>query len=403
MIVPPPATDSPPDVLLSQLNLREVLADVRDRLDVDVVTVLRLDVASRHLVTVLTESVPRVPPVHHRVPLGRGLAGRVGELGAAIVLDDVAEDDLVNPVLLDLGVHSVLAVPIWNGDRLTGVLKVGSRERRSFHPDDVARTQGLATAVSEALEEYYAADERAAAAALQRSLVPSSLPVIDGLDLAGRYVPGQGEVSGDWYDVFSLPGDRVGIAMGDVAGHGLPASVVMGRLRSALRAYSLEYDEPSEVLSHLDAKIMHFEPGAMATAVYAVTEPPYDAVRVSSAGHLLPVLLAPDGTAEQVDLPVSLPLGVDPDSERVSGTVHLDPGSVLVLFTDGLVERRSTSTPRSREVFRTFESALDELCRNLRSDGADAIASRVLDSMLTIEPPADDVAVLVVARPREET
>jgi phosphoserine phosphatase RsbU/P len=402
MIVPPAATDSPPDVLLSQLNLREVLVDVRDRLQVDVVTVLRLDVASRHLVTVLTESVPRVPPVHHRVPLGRGLAGRVGELGDAIVLDDVAEDDLVNPVLLALGVHSVVGVPIWNGARLTGVLKVGSRERHHFTPADVARTQGLAAEVSAALEEYYAADERAAAAALQRSLVPSSLPAIDGLDLAGRYVPGQGEVSGDWYDVFSLPDDRVGIAVGDVAGHGLSASVVMGRLRSALRAYSLEYDEPADVLSHLDAKIMHFEPGAMATAIYAVTAPPYDAVRVSSAGHLLPVLLAPDGTAEQVDIPVSLPLGVDPSSRRISGTVRLDPGSVLVLFTDGLVERRSTSTPRSSEVFRSIESALDELCRNLRSGDADSIAGGIIDSMLTIEPPADDVAVLVVARSRDQ-
>jgi serine phosphatase RsbU (regulator of sigma subunit) len=404
MIVPHPATETAPepDVLLSRLNLREALVEVRQRLEVDVATVLRLDPASHHLVTVLTESTPRVTPVHHRVPLGRGLAGRVAELGAAVVLDDVRDDDLVNPVLLTLGVHSVLAVPVRNRGEVTGVLKVGTRVRRPFSPEEISLAQALASDVNTALETYYAADERAAAAALQRSLVPASLPAIEGLDMAGRYVPGRGDVSGDWYDVFSLPGGRVGIVMGDVAGHGLPASVVMGRLRSALRAYALEYDDPAEVLSHLDAKIMHFEPGAMATAVYAVTQPPYDRVQVSSAGHFLPILLEGAGPADQVDLPVGLPLGVDPDSARPSGTVCLDPGALMVLFTDGLVERRSTSTQRGSEVFDTFESALAELCHHLRPEAADAIASRILDVMLTIEPPGDDVAVLVVRRSDEE-
>ena len=250
--------------------------------------------------------------------------------------------------------------------------------------------------VSEALEEYFAADERAAAAALQRSLVPSTLPVIEGLDLAGRYLPGQGGVSGDWYDVFGLPGGRVGMVMGDVAGHGLAASVVMGRLRSALRAYSLEYDAPEDVLAHLDAKIMHFEPGAMATAVYAITQPPFDQIRLSSAGHFMPILLSPDGVARQVELPVSLPLGVDPAFERTSGVVPLEPGSALVLFTDGLLERRTVSSRRSAEVFGSIDDALDELCRILRCEDADVMSSHILDTMLTLEPPSDDVALLVI-------
>ena len=256
--------------------------------------------------------------------------------------------------------------------------------------------------VSEALEEYFAADERAAAAALQRSLVPSTLPAIEGLDLAGRYLPGQGGVSGDWYDVFELPGGRVGMVMGDVAGHGLPASVVMGRLRSALRAYSLEYEAPEEVLAHLDAKIMHFEPGAMATAVYAIAEPPFDQVRLSSAGHFLPILLSADGVARQVDLPVSLPLGVDPAFERTSGVVRLEPGSSLVLFTDGLLERRTVSSRRSAEVFGSIDDALDELCRILRCEDADVMSSHILDTMLTLEPPNDDVALLVIRRESDD-
>ncbi len=388
----------PTDLLESELNLRHTLSTVRECLGADVVTVLQLDPASRHLVTVLTDSAVHTTAVHHRVPLGRGLAGRVAQLDTAIALDDVSDDDLVNPAFLAVGVHAVIGVPVHNGHRVTGVLKVGVRRRHAFQPEEVALIEAMAEQVSAALEEYVAADERGAAAALQRSLVPSTLPVIEGLELSGRYLPGQGGVSGDWYDVFELPGGRFGLVMGDVAGHGLPASVVMGRLRSALRAYALEYDTPEEVLAHLDAKIMHFEPGAMATAVYALTEPPFEEIRVSSAGHILPIHLGPDGLATQVGLPVGLPLGVDPDHERTSGTVHLEPGSALVMFTDGLLERRTFSSPRSAEVFGSIDDAVDELCRILCHEDADVMSSRILDTMLTIEPPSDDVALLVIRR-----
>jgi hypothetical protein len=392
------SSDYPSDLHATEVRLRHVLSAVRDGLRADVVTVLRLDPASRHLVTVLTESAVRTTAVHHRVPVGHGLAGRVALLGTAISLDEVSDDDLVNPAFLALGVRSVLGVPVREGGRVTGVLKVGVREHHRFRPDEVALMEGMAGEVGTALEGYFAADERAAAAALQRSLVPSTLPAVAGLDLAGRYLPGQGGVSGDWYDVFSLPGGRLGMVMGDVAGHGLPASVVMGRLRSALRAYSLEYDAPEDVLSHLDAKIMHFEPGAMATAVYAIAEPPFESVRLASAGHFLPILLGPDGVAAQVDLEVGLPLGVDPEQGRTSGVVRLEPGSALVLFTDGLLERRTVSSRRSAEVFGSIDGALDELCRILRCEDAEVMSSHVLDTMLTLEPPSDDVALLVVRR-----
>lgn len=387
-----------PDPLESEALLREALTRVRRELAVDVVTVLRLDPSSRHLVTVLTESQTRVAPVHHRVPVGRGLAGRVAHGRVPIALQRMQDDDLVNPVLVALGVRSVLGVPVFHEGRLTAVLKVGTVEPRVFSPRQIADAEALAGEVSAALEEYFAADERAAAAALQRSLVPTRLPTIDGLDLSGRYIPGEGGVSGDWYDVFELPGDRVGLVMGDVAGHGLPASVVMGRLRSALRAYSLEYDDPAEVLAHLDRKIMHFEPGAMATAVYAVTEPPFDLVQVASAGHFLPIRVPADGVPHRAEVPVGLPLGVDPRLSRTSGPVSLGLGDALLLFTDGLVERRTHSTPRSEAVFETIDTALDTLAALLGSGDADEVASRVLDTMLTIEPPSDDVAVLVIRR-----
>ena len=402
MIVVPPqpvvVPYPPSNGLEGEALLRGALAQVRAALAVDVVTLLRLDPGSRHLVTVLTESGVPVTAVHHRVPVGHGLAGHVAQSGAPIALEDVAEDDLVNPVLLALGVRSVLGVPVFHEGQLTAVLKVGTVRRTRFPPEAVSRAVGLADEVSDALEEYVAADERAAAAALQRSLVPSRLPLIPGLDLSGRYIPGEGGVSGDWYDVFELPGDRVGMVMGDVAGHGLPASVVMGRLRSALRAYALEYDEPAEVLAHLDAKIVHFEPGAMATAIYAVTQPPFRRVLLSSAGHFLPIKIPASGPAYQLEVTVGLPLGVDAGLPRTSDVVDLEPGDTLLLFTDGLVERRTHSTPRSMAVFESIDTSLDTLKSLLVPEDADALASRVLDSMLTIEPPSDDVAVLVVRR-----
>jgi putative methionine-R-sulfoxide reductase with GAF domain/anti-sigma regulatory factor (Ser/Thr protein kinase) len=382
----------------AEADLRVLLANVLERLEVDVVTVLRFDAASDHLVTMLTVSEHSVSIGQHRVPVGRGLAGRVAETRTATTLEDISNDDLLNPVLYELGVRSVLALPLLASERLLGVLKVGSCRPRRFSADDMERAEALAIEVIGGLDAHDAAEERSAATALQRSLVPQKLPLLDGLQLAGRYVPGEGGVSGDWYDVFELPDGSVGMVMGDVAGHGLAASVVMGRLRSALRAYALECHDPAEVLRRLDAKIFHFEPGAMATAIYAVTQPPFDEVRIASAGHFLPILAEPGRVPTQVDIPVSLPLGVEPTCERTSAPVQFGDDSTLVLFTDGLIERRSTSTTRGADVFASIDSALAELSRAIRPGAADKVCSRILDSMLTIEPPGDDVALLVVRR-----
>ena len=100
-------------------------------------------------------------------------------------------------------------------------------------------------------------------------------------------------VGGDWYDVFTLPSGELGIVMGDVAGSGLPAAVIMGRMRSALRAYALETPDPAEVLDRLDRKMQHFEPGALATVLYAVIDPALDRMHVCLAGHFAPVVARP--------------------------------------------------------------------------------------------------------------
>src|ERR1700724_3172897 len=116
--------------------------------------------------------------------------------------------------------------------------------------------------------------------------------------MAGRYVPGSGVVGGDWYDAFTLPSGELCVVMGDVAGSGLPAAVIMGRMRSALRAYALETSDPAEVLGRLDRKMQHFEPDALATVLYAVIDPALGRMRICPAGHFPPLIALPGRPTE---------------------------------------------------------------------------------------------------------
>src|SRR6185437_13023612 len=173
------------------------------------------------------------------------------------------------------------------------VLHVGTLKRRRFTADDVDLLQLAADRAAMAVQALQAQLDRAAAYALQRSLLPSALPSVPGLSMAARYVPGAGHVGGDWYDVFPLPSGELCAVIGDVAGSGLRAAAIMGRVRSALRAYALESSDPAEILGRLEAKLGYFEPDAMVTVLCAVFNPCLDRVRISSAGHLPPVLARP--------------------------------------------------------------------------------------------------------------
>ena len=181
--------------------------------------------------------------------------------------------NVLDPLLLDKGLRSRLGVPLVAHGSPLGVLHVGTLVPRRFADGEVELLQLAADRAATAVQSLATRAARAAGRELQRGLLPSALPAIPGVESAARYVPGAASVSGDWYDVFTLPSGELCVAMGDVAGHGLRAAVVMGRMRSALRAYALESPDPAEVLHRLDRKIEHFEPGAMATVLYAVCHP----------------------------------------------------------------------------------------------------------------------------------
>src|ERR1700749_2408738 len=122
------------------------------------------------------------------------------------------------------------------------------------------------------------------------------------MEMAARYVPGRGVLGGDWYDVFTLPAGELCVVMGDVAGSGLAAAVIMGRMRSALRAYALETSDPAEVLRRLDRKIQHFESNVMATVAYAVADPATGQLRIAAAGHFPPVVAVPGREPHLADI-----------------------------------------------------------------------------------------------------
>ncbi|MGW5744796.1 PP2C family protein-serine/threonine phosphatase [Amycolatopsis sp. NPDC003861] len=378
----------------AHLGLAEMLAETLDRLRevmaVDTATVLRYQPSGRQLVAFAAAGIEEEVHQGVRVPVGSGFAGTVALQRAPVILDHVDETTVVNSLLWERGLHSMLGVPMLAGSELVGVLHVGSVAHREFGEPEVATMQLLADRLAMAIQVEALEENRTATMALQRSLLPSSLPDVPGLDFGARYVPGaETGLGGDWYDLFSLPGDRLGVVMGDVSGHGLDAAVIMGRLRSALRAYALDSESPAEVLAKLDRKANHFEHGAMATVAYGIIGPDREALTLSLAGHLPPVLAEPGAPGRLVDSPPDPPIGLTIGvPERRTTVVELPEDAVLVFYTDGLVERRD----------RPVDVGMTQLAESLRAGDPERVCAQVMATMIGNRAAQDDVAVLAIRR-----
>jgi PAS domain S-box-containing protein len=234
--------------------------------------------------------------------------------------------------------------------------------------------------------------EHTIAETLQRSLLPERLPRIEGLEIAARYLPaGQGAaIGGDWYDALERPDGRVALVVGDVVGHGLRAAAIMGQLRNAFRAYGLAESSPAEVMTRVNRLVMTGEDEAMATVLYLVLDRESGEVRFASAGHPPPLVLAADG-AHFLEGGRAVPIGaVEPASFREASAVLPRDASVL-LYTDGLVERRGEPLEERLE-------ALAEAA-NRAQGGLEGVCDAVLAGVLGKRMPNDDVALLAV-RPR---
>lgn len=367
--------------------LNELLDRVRDILQADTAAVLLLDERSNFLVATAARGIEEEVIQGVRIPMGLGFAGRIAAEKRAVLLDHVDHTTVLNPILRDRGIKSMLGVPLLSAGEVLGVLHVGTLHPREFTEEDIDLLQLVADRVALATRARLSDTERSAALALQHSLLPGILPMVPGIDFAARYVPGAAEgVGGDWYDVFVMPSGSVCIVMGDVVGRGLRAAVVMGRLRSTLRAYAITTDDPAEILSLVDRKLQYFEPSEMATALVAVFDPNRDVLRIATAGHPTPVLAYPDGTVSFLELPIDPPLGVRYSQPRRTTDLELQRGALLCLYTDGLVERRTVP----------FDDRLEQLRAAVRIDAPETVCTSVMRSLVGAEAPADDIAVLVV-------
>jgi serine phosphatase RsbU (regulator of sigma subunit) len=386
------AIQSITDAALSRLDDRELLTEILDRireiLRADTVAVLLLDFSAGQLIATAAAGLEEEVRQGVRIPVGRGFAGRIAAEHRPVILDRVDHTTVLNPILLAKGIQSMMGVPMVARGRVTGVMHVGSLTPRQFTSHDVELLQLAADRAAAAVQSMAAHADRVAVEALQRSLIPSALPAVAGAEMAGRYVPGSGVVGGDWYDAFTLPSGELCVVIGDVAGSGLPAAVIMGRMRSALRAYALETPDPAEVLRRLDRKMQHFEPDALATVLYAVFDPALDQVRVCMAGHFPPVIALPGQPAELASIAAGLMIGVSPDTPRRVTTLPIPAGALLCFYTDGLIERPG----------QMIDDGLERLRRVVVAQPPEAVCAEVMGELVGSEPARDDIALLIIRR-----
>src|SRR3954464_357728 len=383
------------DAALANLSLddllRELLGHVCDLLDTDTAAILLLDEERQVLEVRAERGLYGDVESRFTVPVGAGFAGRIVSERRSIAIDDVAKADILSPVLRQK-VTSLLGVPLLADDRIIGVMHVGTKERREFTAEDTVVLQLASDRAGRAIERAKRfQQEHETAVTLQRSLLPDRLPDIPGLALAARYLPGAAgtEVGGDWYDVIPLADGRVGIAMGDVVGRGIPAASLMGQLRNGLRAYAIEGHPPSAVLERLDRLVQSLSPGRMATLLYMVREPDSRNATFANAGHLPPLVVGADGKPRLLEGTRGVPLGVLPYASFDETGARLEPGSTLVVYTDGLVEERGIS----------IEIRLQDLQRvaSASFEGPNELCEHLLRDLLPGGPGVDDLAVLALS------
>ena len=300
----------------------------------------------------------------HYAPLLR-MQGTVRE----IAVDIVTADRSRLPVL----VNSVLVTDDAGEPQLVRTTLFDARERKAYERELLAARDRERRA-RETVERLHDA-ERAISHTLQQSLLAGAPPLDPRFQIATLYQPAleQLEVGGDWHDAFTLPDGRVAVAVGDVVGRGLTAATAMGQLRSAVRALAVTGAGPRAVMQYLDTFVAQIEEAQLATLVYAEIDPDSGITRLAAAGHLPPVIVSADGHTRLFMEGRSTPLGVRTDAvPRVEATLRLEPGERMVLYTDGLVERRNESIDAGLErlLAAVVEDARPEsLARALEEDG----------------------------------
>jgi serine phosphatase RsbU (regulator of sigma subunit)/anti-sigma regulatory factor (Ser/Thr protein kinase) len=308
-----------------------------------------------------------------------------------IFIADVDHADILNPILREKRIRSLLGIPLIVEGELIGVLHVGSLQPRVFDLRDLAVLDLAAARAAPAIERAKLLDaverEHRNAVMLQRSLLPRRFGAVQGVTVAARYLPARDEVGGDWYDMIKLPHGQAGIVIGDVAGHGLVAATLMGQLRTALHAYALAGHSPAETLRLVDYFVGSLEEEVMASAALAVVDQEKGVVTFASAGHLPPILLSSDGRARVVEVALAPPLGAFGFNECPEHELPLGPGEMMMLYTDGLIERRGVS------LWTSIDTLVAAVTGVHNPEDACLMA---MDRLVPHRGPTDDVAVIAV-------
>jgi serine phosphatase RsbU (regulator of sigma subunit)/FixJ family two-component response regulator/anti-sigma regulatory factor (Ser/Thr protein kinase) len=313
-------------------------------------------------------------------------------------------------VLATSGLRSLIAAPLSAAGRPFGALCLGSRELERFGEEDLTVLELGASRAAIAIQHARSYEhERELVEVLQHHLLPERLPEAPALTMAARYRTGERatQVGGDWYDAIVLPRGRIGLAIGDVVGHGVRAAALMGELRAALRAYALTApDSPAEALRSLRSLVLSTHgPGMVATVLYLVVDPDGGRMRFASAGHLPPLLLTVDGTARLLELSSAPPLGVPERSDFADREEELPPGGTLLLYTDGLVERRGEPIDVGLQAFCEVAASgphgLEQLCSHILTHAPSGASTRDDVALLAARRTEADHERLLVALPAE--
>jgi GAF domain-containing protein/anti-sigma regulatory factor (Ser/Thr protein kinase) len=386
-------TDAALAYLPQEELLDELLRRISEILRSDTAAILMLDESGRILRARAARGIEEEVEQGVTIPVGMGFAGRIAAERRAIFIPDVDHADVLNPLLREKGVHSLLGVPLLIEGRVLGVLHVGSLTPRVFSDEERDLLQHAADRAALAIEHAQLSEQRRLAEALQRRLLPQRITGIPGMDIASRYLPAGESLGGDWYDAFALAPGKVVLAVGDVVGHGLGAAATMAQLRTALRAYAVEGHSPSEVVEWVNRMMWQLGPAAMTTLAYLVLDPVAERVELVTAGHPPPLVVKPDGTADYLPLTGGIALGASGVARFPSHSHPLPLGSSVMLYTDGLVESRGVSIDVGLERLRTLAEDATE---------PESLCAAAIQRLVP-EAPADDIAMIVARlRPVDE-
>jgi serine phosphatase RsbU (regulator of sigma subunit) len=379
------------DSALAYLSLEDLLVEllerIREALAADTAAILLLDPDRRVLVARAARGIEEEVRQGVTIPLGGGFAGRIAAEGRPVAIEDVDHAEILNPILRLKGIRSLLGVPLIVEGRVIGVLHVGTLAQRRFEDEDVRLLQTAGDRAALAIERAQLSEEHAMTEVLQRYLLPHRLLEVAGLRISAKYQPAVGSrVGGDWYDVFMLPDRCIALVIGDVTGRGIATAAVMAEVRTALRAYAMLRLPLDATLSMLNRLMLGLGSPPVTLALFSLDLEQAQLTGVS-AGHVPALLFRPDGSREFVVGASGPPLGRRMSSGYRVDRLEFQPGSSLVLYTDGLVERRGESIDAGLARLRAAD-----LDRHARLPLADRIFA-LLDADQLAE---DDVAVLAI-------